>query len=156
MLFYKFVMFYLCSYTGGWTATGTALQYVKNSVISNSAIGARTGAKKVIFVVTDGQSNRGDDPAIPAAELKSRGVIIFALGVTNNVRQSELSSIASSSSHVMHVGSYASLDAVTKKMDGGKCNILQRVLTFLFAYSFVGLRLYKPLTVSGIYPMKQE
>ena len=45
---------------------------------------------------------------------------MFALGVTNNVKQSELLSIATSSSHVFHVDSYATLDKVTKKLEGGK------------------------------------
>ena len=104
------------------TATGTTLQYVRKSLIFNSAAGARSGAKKVVFVLTDGKSNRGIAPRIPAEQLRTSGVTMFALGVTSNVRQSELLSIASSSSHVFHVDSYATLDKVTGKIEGGKCN----------------------------------
>ena len=104
------------------TATGTTLQYVRESLIFNSAAGARSGAKKVVFVLTDGKSNRGIAPRIPAEQLRTSGVTMFALGVTSNVRQSELLSIASSSSHVFHVDSYATLDKVTGKIEGGKCN----------------------------------
>lgn len=110
------------SYTDGKTATGTTLQYVRNSLIFNLAAGARSGAKKVVFVLTDGKSNRGIAPATPAGQLKSRGVTVFALGVTSNVRHSELLSIASSSSHVFHVDSYATLNKVIDKIEGGKCN----------------------------------
>lgn len=117
---YRFLMLFFKRYTGGWTATGTALQYVRNSVIFNSAAGARSGAKKVVFVLTDGRSNRGITPAIPAKQLKATGVTIFALGVTNNIQRSELLSIASSSSHMFHVDSYATLNGVTKKIEGGK------------------------------------
>ena len=46
---------------------------------------------------------------------------MFALGVTNNVQRSELLSIASSSSHMFRVDSYATLNGVTKKIEGGKC-----------------------------------
>ena len=106
-------------YTGGWTATGTALQYVRNNLIFNSGAGARSGAKKVVFVLTDGRSNRGIAPATPARQLKTGGVTMFALGVTNNVQQSELLSIASSSSYVFHVDSYATLNRVTEKIKGG-------------------------------------
>ena len=74
----------------------------------------------MVFVLTDGRSNRGIAPATPARQLRAKGVTMFALGVTNNVKQSELLSIATSSSHVFHVDSYATLDKVTKKLEGGK------------------------------------
>ena len=108
------------SYTGGLTATGTALQYVRNSLIFNSAAGARSGAKKVVFVLTDGRSNRGVSPGIPARQLKRAGVIIFALGVTNRIRNRELLEIATSKRHVFHVANYATLYQVTKAIQGGK------------------------------------
>lgn len=106
-------------YTGGATATGPALRYVRNNLIFSAAAGARNGAKKVVFVLTDGKSNIGIKPYIPAAQLRARRVIMFALGVTNNIRQSELLSIASSSAHVFHVASYAVLNAVTEAITGG-------------------------------------
>lgn len=112
--------FHFLRYTGGLTATGTALQYVRNSLIFNSAAGARRGAKKVVFVLTDGRSNRGVSPGIPARQLKSAGVIIFALGVTNRIRNRELLAIATSKRHVFHVANYAALYQVTKAIQGGK------------------------------------
>ncbi|CAB3984903.1 tyrosinase-like isoform X2 [Paramuricea clavata] len=105
-------------YTGGMTATGTALQYVRNSLIFNAAAGARSGAKKVVFVLTDSKSNRGVTPGIPAGQLKSAGVIIFALGITYNIRQSELLAIATSPNHVFHVANYAVLNQVTQAIRG--------------------------------------
>jgi hypothetical protein len=78
----------------------------------------------VVFVVTDGKSNRGPNPAIPAGKLKASGVNMFAAGVTNNIQRSELLSIASSSSQVFHVGSYATLSKVTKVIQGGECTLL--------------------------------
>jgi hypothetical protein len=107
------------------TATGTALQYVRNSLIFKAAAGARSGAKKVVFVLTDGRSNRGVTPKIPAGQLKSAGVIMFALGVTYNIRQSELLAIATSPNHVFHVANYAVLNQVTQAIRGGE---LQRTL----------------------------
>ena len=102
------------------TATGPALQYVRSSLIFNAAAGARSGVKKVVFVLTDGKSNRGISPGIPAGQLRRSGVIIFALGVTSNIKQSELLSIASSPRHVYHVANYAALNRVTQAVNGGK------------------------------------
>ena len=112
----------LYRYTGGWTATGTALQYVRNSLIFNTAAGARSGAKKVVFVLTDGKSNRGVSPSVPAGQLKTSGVTMYALGVTNGVQHSELLAIASSSSHVFNVGDFATLNRVSQKIQGGECH----------------------------------
>jgi hypothetical protein len=102
------------------TATGTALQYVRNSLIFNAAAGARSGAEKRVFVLTDGRSNRGVTPKIPAGQLKSAGVIMFALGVTYNIRQSELLAIATSPNHVFHVANYTVLNRVTQGIIGGE------------------------------------
>ena len=113
-------IFTLIRYTGGMTATGTALQYVRNSLIFNAAAGARSGVKKVIYVLTDGRSNRGISPGIPAGQLKSAGVTIFAMGVTNSIRTSELLAIATSPHHIFHVANYAVLNRVTQAIRSGK------------------------------------
>ena len=73
-----------------------------------------------MFVLTDGRSNRGITPGIPAGQLRSVGVIMFAMGVTNSIRNSELRAIASSPSHVFHVANYAALNQVTQKIKGGE------------------------------------
>ena len=98
------------------TATGPTLQYVRNSLIFNSAAGARSGAKKAIFVLTDGHFNFGIDPAIPAGQLKHSGVIIFTLGVSGSVRRSELLAMATSSKHVFHAAVYSTLGEVARIM----------------------------------------
>ncbi len=92
----------------------------RNSLIFNSTAGARSGAKKVIFVITDGRSNHGVNPAIPAGKLKANRVVMFAFGITSNVREEELLSIASSSSHVLHVSGYVTLNKVITKIKGGE------------------------------------
>ncbi len=102
------------------TATGTALQYVRNRLLFSTAAGARSGAKKVVFVLTDGRSNRGIRPGIPAGQLKRLRVAMFAMGVTKSIRNSELRAIASSSSHVFHVANFAALKQITQKIKGGE------------------------------------
>ena len=96
------------------------MQYVRNNLIFNTAAGARSGAKKVVFVLTDGKSNQGVNPSTPVTQLKASGVTMFALGVTTSVRQSELLAIASSTSHVYHVGNFATLNQVITKIKGGQ------------------------------------
>ncbi|CAB4022546.1 tyrosinase-like isoform X2 [Paramuricea clavata] len=105
-------------YTGGLTATGSALQYVKNRLLFNRAAGARSEATKVIYVLTDGKSNLGVKPSIPAVQLKRRRVIIYAMGVTSHIRESELRQIASLKDHVLHVRNYAVLNEVTRLLQG--------------------------------------
>ena len=73
----------------------------------------------MIFVLTDGISNRGISPGIPAGQLKRARVTIFALGVTNKIRNRELLAIATSTRHVFHVANYAALYQVTKAIQGG-------------------------------------
>ena len=46
------------------------------------------------------------------------------MGVTNNIRNDELLAIATSSSHVFHVASYAVLNEVTQKISGGKLDYI--------------------------------
>ncbi len=61
------------------------------------AAGARKDAKKVVFVLTaNGRSNIGIRSGITAGQLKKAGVIMFAMGVTGNIKDSELLSIATS------------------------------------------------------------
>ena len=77
----------------------------------------------MVFVLTDGRSNRGISPGIPAGQLKNAGVIIYAMGVTNNIRDSELQAIASTRDNkklVFHVANYAALNDVTQLFEGGK------------------------------------
>ena len=61
------------------TATGPSLQRAQ-AIYSSTTSGARSSAKKVIFFLTDGRSNRGIKPKIPADQLKNSGARIFVMG----------------------------------------------------------------------------
>ena len=58
------------------TASGPSLERAQTLFRSS-----RPNAKKVIFFLTDGRSNRGVAPHIPAGVLKKSGVEIFVLGM---------------------------------------------------------------------------
>ncbi|CAH1269965.1 NOTCH2 [Branchiostoma lanceolatum] len=87
----------------GWTATTTALERAKQVILTS-----RPTAKKAIFLLTDGRSNIGQPPSIPAREIanlrwsgwdmtsQGKQVEIFALGIEDAV-EAELRSIASPS-----------------------------------------------------------
>jgi uncharacterized protein YegL len=113
---------FFCSirYTNGRTSTGNALEFVRAQLIFNAKAGARENVKKIIFVITDGRSNLGIDPNIPARKLKDHdNVTIVALGVTNKINQTELLTIASSSSNVFHLKDFAALKNLTQSLQNG-------------------------------------
>uniref|UniRef100_UPI00397EAB7D vWA domain-containing protein n=1 Tax=Salmonella sp. s54925 TaxID=3159674 RepID=UPI00397EAB7D len=107
------------SYVGRMTATGNALEFVRTSLIFNQAAGARKNVPKIIFVLTDGFSNRGVSPSVPATSLKNSEVSIFVMGITKNTNMKELKSIASTPTlpgekFVYRVDSYEALQDIIK------------------------------------------
>ena len=74
----------------------------------------------MVFVLTDGRSNIGIGPGIPAGQLKKAGVVMFAMGVTGNIKDSELLSIATSPKHVFHLVNFAALKHVIHIIEGGE------------------------------------
>ncbi|XP_070552429.1 sushi, von Willebrand factor type A, EGF and pentraxin domain-containing protein 1-like [Ptychodera flava] len=76
-------------YTGGWTDTRGALVEARNILQQ-----ARPSAKRLIVLLTDGQSNRGD-PIPDAENIRSSGIGIVAIGV-GNINEDELNGIATS------------------------------------------------------------
>ena len=93
---------------------------MRDKLVFNTNAGARQGTKKIIFVITDGRSNLGIAPGIPAGELKKNSnVSIVALGVTSKINQTELEIIASSPSDVFHLKNFAALNNLTQSLRKG-------------------------------------
>jgi len=70
------------TYNGGWTATGNALNFIRNNLFSQSS----SSATKVLFIITDGRSNaQTHNPVTEAQLLKNSGVEIFAFGIGGNI-----------------------------------------------------------------------
>ncbi|XP_047361548.1 sushi, von Willebrand factor type A, EGF and pentraxin domain-containing protein 1-like isoform X4 [Vespa velutina] len=98
------------SYTGGGTYTRGAL-FEALAILEKG----REGAKKVIFLITDGFSN-GGDPRPVADLLKNAGVMIFTFGIrTGNVK--ELHDIASNPeyTHSYFLDSFAEFEALARR-----------------------------------------
>lgn len=80
-------------YDEGWaTATALALTSAKTEFNTNG----RVHNAKVIWILTDGKSNRGGSPITPANQLKNMGVTICAVAIGGDVNMAEINSIASS------------------------------------------------------------
>ncbi|XP_070708468.1 integrin alpha-X [Pempheris klunzingeri] len=105
----------------GSTFTAAAIQHVVNDVFSPLR-GARSSVKKVLIVITDGESNdRGSLPR--AAQLaESKNIVRFAIGVgtafTQPAAKQELETIASSPSanHVFQVNSFDALEVIRQNL----------------------------------------
>ena len=105
------------SYSGGWTATGDALNFIRTNLFSQST----RDTKKVLFIITDGKSNRqAYDPATEAQLLKRSGIEIFAFGIGRNVHDPELDSLSSApiSSHKFNVESFDDVSQISHLLEG--------------------------------------
>ena len=107
------------------TATDDALRTVDKNVLSLEG-GARQGAAQVLIFLTDGKCTLCEQSVASAvAPLKSKGVKIYTVGVTDKVNVTELEIIASEpmSQHSFQVEEFNQLvsiivDVYTKACDG--------------------------------------
>ncbi|KAL1443018.1 hypothetical protein MTO96_000915 [Rhipicephalus appendiculatus] len=81
-------------YRGGRTNTREALEYA-NRLLQ----GGRSGANRIILLISDGRADRDSKPQGIAGELKRNGVVIFAVGVMS-FNRTELEEVASSPAHI--------------------------------------------------------
>lgn len=107
--------------SGGATATGSAINLAQSHLTSNQ----RQGAKNVIIVLTDGESNTGPDPIATANAARAAGSKLFAIGVGRLINRAELEGIADqpSASHVFEVTDFASLQAALAPVIGAVCGV---------------------------------
>ncbi|XP_041818025.1 integrin alpha-M-like [Chelmon rostratus] len=106
---------------GGWTYTAAAIQHVVNDVFSPSR-GSRSNVKKVLIVITDGQSNDRNQLPEAANLAESKNIVRFAIGVGNAFTaagaKQELDTIASSppENHVFQVESFDALEIIRQNL----------------------------------------
>ncbi|XP_069742142.1 collagen alpha-1(XXI) chain-like [Narcine bancroftii] len=107
-------------YRGGNTRTGKAITFGLNNVFATStrAVNAVT---KVAIVLTDGKSQ--DDVKESAEEARKRKIILFAIGVGQEIEDAELQAIANkpSSTYVFHVEDYTSISRIREVMKQKLC-----------------------------------
>ena len=93
------------SYRAGMTQTGLAInasvQLITNARFPN-------GLPKILVILTDGGSQ---DVVLNAANYaRANGIILFCVGIGANVNPTQLLEIAGSTSNIVYISSYASLD----------------------------------------------
>ncbi|XP_056152886.1 integrin alpha-M-like [Lampris incognitus] len=103
------------------TNTAKAIETVVNDVFVASR-GSRPNAKKVLIVITDGESNDKAYLNTAAKQAESKGIIRFAIGVGNafvtDGAKKELRKIASSPAekHIFRPGSFESLETIRQSL----------------------------------------
>ncbi|CAH1270981.1 F2 [Branchiostoma lanceolatum] len=110
---------------GGGTALTDALQTVLNDVLPVT----RVGAKRALFIITDGKSNVGASPGVFARRLREEEAFeVFAVGVGANIDKNELNSVASQpfTSHVFLINDFSNFDTLVntiaeKEIDYEQC-----------------------------------
>ncbi|XP_072027329.1 uncharacterized protein [Amphiura filiformis] len=81
---------------GDGTATASALRKIRNDVIGIGLTVGRKNTKKIMFLLTDGQSNMHGPPEDEADILKTDfHVVINCIGIGSDVNRAELNNIAS-------------------------------------------------------------
>ena len=114
------------AYMNQGTKTARGLRAIREEVLTadGGMRGAGEGISKVVVVITDGQANRGDEPAEEAALLHAAGVNVFSIGVgvrTETQRQ-ELNDMASDPDNVYVLSSFNEIAAIVDKMGATTCD----------------------------------
>ncbi|KAG7282762.1 hypothetical protein CRUP_029970 [Coryphaenoides rupestris] len=99
----------------GSTYTAKAIKHVANKVFSQTR-GSRSSSKKVLIVITDGESNDKVDLNNAANEAESVGIIRYAIG--GNAR-AELETIGSTppKTHVFSVDNFNALEVIRSTLE---------------------------------------
>lgn len=105
----------------GWTYTAKAMEHVVNNVFSSSK-GSRPNVKKVLIVITDGQSNDRRYLGGSANLAERKKIVRFAIGVgnafTTSAAKEELDTIASRppANYVFRVDNFGALDIIRQNL----------------------------------------
>lgn len=114
-------------YKRGLTYTGMAIDYTKTHVFNkNVGCRAENGIQQIAIIVTDGKSL--DDVLVPAANLHSEGVTVYAVGI-QDAKITELKNIAShpAEEHVCFVQNFQQLENIKDKMSKQICRSINEV-----------------------------
>lgn len=84
---------------------------------------ARPDVRRVVVVLTDGNSQEADLTKQAALDAHQAGLEVFAIGVGQSVSDFELHNIASDERHVFVVDNYHMLDSITKRLAYETCNV---------------------------------
>ena len=105
----------------GGTYTYDALDGVRTQGLNSEIV--RPNVARIAVVMTDGESYYPEKTAAAAKKLKDEGVVVFAVGIGDQVNNDELKSIASEpiEKYLFNVGSYELLDEIKGELAMGAC-----------------------------------
>ena len=108
-------------YPRGGTSTHLGLQEARNQFSTNG----RQGAKRVLIVATDGQSNNPAATAREAGLVMDDNIEVFSIGIGSGANQEELRIIASDpdSTHVLTIRNFTaqSFTSIIESLNKGIC-----------------------------------
>lgn len=115
-------------FKAGWTRTDRALKAAH--AMFRTAHGGRRGVKKVVILLTDGEST-GPKPFGQARKLRQLGYTIVAIGIGKKIGFNELARITGNRKNVFTVKSFAKLNSQSfiHKVDAAACK--EGILNFL-------------------------
>ncbi|KAL0966121.1 hypothetical protein UPYG_G00291170 [Umbra pygmaea] len=107
-------------YLGGNTQTGRAIKFATQHVFPSSKR-TQPARNRIAVVLTDGRSQ--DDVVDAAVEAKAQNIILFAVGVGNEIVNSELVSMANKppSTYVLYAQDYRSIPYLQESMQQKLC-----------------------------------
>ncbi len=105
-------------YLQGATATGDAIRTGIKYFQENQA---GTAAPRIMFLLTDGWSNQGENVSTAIRDMKVADVNCFAVGVGSDVRLDELRIIASRPENVYNVSSFSQLGGILDDLNKEAC-----------------------------------
>ena len=91
------------------TATGDAIRKGIQYFISNKA---GVASPRIMFLLTDGWSNLGENVSTAIRDMKAEDVNSYAIGVGSDIRRDELLQIASKPDNVYNVSSFQELQGI--------------------------------------------
>ncbi|XP_016299338.1 collagen alpha-1(XXI) chain [Sinocyclocheilus anshuiensis] len=109
------------SYLGGNTRTGRAIKFATDHVFGMPNRTSQSPRNRIAVVLTDGRSQ--DDVEDAAMEARAQNIVLFAVGVGNEITNSELVSVANKppSTYVLHVEDYNSIANIWDLMEQKLC-----------------------------------
>ncbi|KAL4227331.1 von Willebrand factor (vWF) type A domain [Mactra antiquata] len=107
----------------GGTYTYEALDGVRKNGLNEE--NTRPGVTRILIVLTDGESYDEEETKKAALKVKEEGIVVFAVGIGNQIDRHELESIASEpkEKYLFEVGKFGLLDSVKEKLAIKACEV---------------------------------
>lgn len=109
-------------YYGGGTNTHLALETLRISAFKEEN-GDRKNAPNIAIIITDGQSSNKTLTILESSRLKKENVVMFSIGIGNNLRELELKAMASEPvpEHMFTVDNFGALQGIANKITTKTC-----------------------------------